>query len=495
MIKRIVTIWTIAFIGLSVHAQENNALYFMDWVPQSNYLNPAKQYPCNLYLGAPGISTLQLDIGNSALSYKDLFVYDSQADSLDLAFGSPDLREDFMKNFKKVNYFSSSAHIGLGSFGFRLKSLKDYFFTFDFGTRFEGTFSYSKDFSRFLFEQRFLPMEVTDDLELSGVTQDWSNTGFTMLAYNELALGVSKELTNQWTVGGKLKILGGKMHAQFRSDKFDITSSAEQLSFDVDQVVHVSMPGFVNVDSLVASQVDSNVAYEPNFDNLSASDLVNMGLGFSNFGLAADLGAVYTPNEFWEFSASVLDLGFINWSDNPYAATSSGTFDFFGAEVDSLDLIISSFDSATTQAVDSIKSLFDFEENSDPYVSALSAKVYLGARVYIHPQIALGLLSVSRFHQGRIRQSLSATANFYPGKPFSVVLGYNMANYTFDNLMVGMNFKPGPFNFYILLDKVPIVYSNDEAPIPISMQYANVRLGFNLVFGCGKKVKDFPMIY
>jgi hypothetical protein len=71
-----------------------------------------------------------------------------------------------------------------------------------------------------------------------------------------------------------------------------------------------------------------------------------------------------------------------------------------------------------------------------------------------------------------------------------------MSNYTFDNLAVGLNFKLGPANMYLLFDKIPIVYSaNTDIPmLPLYMQYANVRIGFNLVFGCGKKIKDIPMI-
>ena len=65
----------------TVSAQVTNTIYFMDRIPQRNQLNPAFQPACNLYIGCPGLSTIQLGIGNNSLTMEDAISYDSSIDS------------------------------------------------------------------------------------------------------------------------------------------------------------------------------------------------------------------------------------------------------------------------------------------------------------------------------------------------------------------------------------------------------------------------------
>ena len=44
------------------------------------------------------------------------------------------------------------------------------------------------------------------------------------------------------------------------------------------------------------------------------------GAGLSGFGMAIDLGGEYKINDSWTVNASVLDLGFMHWSNNMQAA-------------------------------------------------------------------------------------------------------------------------------------------------------------------------------
>ena len=64
-----------------VSAQLSNSLYFMDRIPQSNQLNPAIQPLSNFYFGIPG-TNLELNAGNSAVGFSDIFIYGKIKDSL-----------------------------------------------------------------------------------------------------------------------------------------------------------------------------------------------------------------------------------------------------------------------------------------------------------------------------------------------------------------------------------------------------------------------------
>lgn len=54
------------------------------------------------------------------------------------------------------------------------------------------------------------------------------------------------------------------------------------------------------------------------------------GAGLGGFGMAVDLGGIYKINDDWTVSASLLDLGFINWSNDMQAVNISDRFEFGG---------------------------------------------------------------------------------------------------------------------------------------------------------------------
>src|SRR5512145_896765 len=90
-----------------LNAQQSNSLYFMDGIPQSNQLNPAVQPKCNFYFGFPGLSSFEINGGNSAISFSDILTKMPGNDSLVWPLYSQDTKTKFLSNFSDVNYFSS----------------------------------------------------------------------------------------------------------------------------------------------------------------------------------------------------------------------------------------------------------------------------------------------------------------------------------------------------------------------------------------------------
>ena len=54
------------FSGLK--AQQSNTLFFMHFLPESNFINPAIQNECRLFIGLPVISSLHAHISNSGFT-------------------------------------------------------------------------------------------------------------------------------------------------------------------------------------------------------------------------------------------------------------------------------------------------------------------------------------------------------------------------------------------------------------------------------------------
>ena len=53
---------------------------------------------------------------------------------------------------------------------------------------------------------------------------------------------------------------------------------------------------------------------------VSGAEVID-GAGINGSGFAIDLGAVYQLNDDWSLSASIIDLGFINWKNSMLATT------------------------------------------------------------------------------------------------------------------------------------------------------------------------------
>jgi hypothetical protein len=88
----------------------------------------------------------------------------------------------------------------------------------------------------------------------------------------------------------------------------------------------------------------------------------------------------------------------------------------------------------------------------------------------------------------------------------SLGLSYTAINRSWDNLGAGLSLRIGPFQFYTVADKIPIMYNKIVLPesegsstfnllLPDKWNMLTVRAGMNLVFGNRiKKRSDRPMI-
>jgi hypothetical protein len=228
-------------------------------------------------------------------------------------------------------------------------------------------------------------------------------------------------------------------------------------------------------------------------EDLSTSDYFKIATG--NKGFAVDLGIQYKPMDNLTLSASLLDVGFIRWKNYTYNMSQDVEYIYDGIEFD-----YSRRDSIFEDYLDTLKNTFVLNNTNgeDPYTSFLGAKLYVGGKYQIIEEINVGLLSRTEIFKGRIREQVTLSANFYPIKEIAASLSYSIMNRSFNNFGIGLSFKPGPFNIYIITDNIPLTFAVEQSsdfPIPHKTRALNFRFGFNLVFGCDKqKVKDRPLI-
>ena len=105
----------------------------------------------------------------------------------------------------------------------------------------------------------------------------------------------------------------------------------------------------------------------------------------------------------------------------------------------------------------------------------------------VKDKISLGLLSKSTFINKKLVEEITTSANFFPADWFNASVSYSLMNGRFSNLGLGINTRVGPSNWFLVSDYIPLRYTPEF--IPYKTRSVNLKMGFCLTFGNGKKVK------
>jgi hypothetical protein len=259
--------------------------------------------------------------------------------------------------------------------------------------------------------------------------------------------------------------------------------------------VNASLP-FAEVTYNEDGMIEDIVIDEDQF-NLNPSSIARQAFNTRNFGLGVDLGVDFRPTDRWLISASVLDLGYIRWTDEVHKVTYNTGYDFKGLEVNPFDFsetyTFGDFlDSSLTALGDTLAGGLEFTPGGI-YSRRLNTKMYIGAAWYVIPQISFGLLSRTDFLKQSIQEQITAMANFTAGRMLNFTLSYSYSNSYLKNLGAGISLNAGTLNLYLISDNAINVLIWPQETVT-----ANVWFGMNLVFGYKKVLKtdtDRPLVY
>ncbi|MFT5749253.1 MAG: hypothetical protein ACI93S_000506 [Ancylomarina sp.] len=469
MQKTILKYTLLLFVGLIVSnltsAQEmNNTLYLMKNVPQSNQLNPAIQPECKVVFGFPGLSSIYLNYSNNGFSYNDIIKDGTglQKDSLVVDINS------FHDALQSTNRISNQFNYTFFTLGIRAKKM---FFTLDVSSKVDTRFGFDKGLISFFKDGNAAYM---------GQTANLGAIGLEGTAYNEVALGVSKQVTEKLTVGIKAKALFGVANMYMDNSNLSVytSESGDLVRLRSKQLMKVSMP----LDITEKTDPDGT-SYIDDIDILDDDIDANFFSGTDNKGFAFDLGATYQFDEKITFYASILDIGSIKWK-NSYELYQDASFDWAGGDWsqsgNSNDPNYREIEDVMEDLTDSISDAFRFRDNTGSYSKALPTKVYLGGSYDLNKRLSFGAVSRTEIYDGKIRPSLTLSANTRVIRNFSASFSYSMVNNSYNNIGVGVAGKLGPFQIYAVSDNI-------LAMNPSTARLANVRFGVNMMFGCRKK--------
>ena len=318
-----------------------------------------------------------------------------------------------------------------------------------------------------------LPKGLFEFAKTAGEKEHYEFGGLGMRTQNymELALGHSRDINDQWRVGGKLKFLIGAAYADFTADNvtLDMTEDAWRIQSNA---------------QMKASLLKSDVIHEDPSKNSAdgrprVKKLDNFGFSLPGFGMALDLGVTYKPIENLTLSAAITDLGFISWK-NTHHASSQGdyTFDGFnniyiGSDKDQTEDIDDQFD----QIGDDLEEMFSvYDDGTKTATQALAATLNVGAEYKLpaYDKLKFGFLYTSRIHGKYSWHQGMLNVGVRPVKWFECNVNGAV---TSTGVTAGgmLSLKAPHFNFYIAADR--FFSKMGKQGVPLNSSNGNITFG------------------
>jgi hypothetical protein len=483
-IRTLILLILISSVQLSVSAQQVNSLYFMENVPVRHYLNPAFQPENDFYLSLPVIGFTQFGIGDNSIALKDI-IYKQNGQTI--SFLNPQGSIDRFYNKLKTNtVFRADLQTNLLSFGFRNK---DDYWTFSVSEKVNGMVSLPKS----LFKLSFFgtPDILTNSYNFTTLQTDVS-------IYTEAALGYSRKLDDQWTIGGKVKFLYGSANFSNTNNQMNLQAGINNWTLKGSGSVNSSSPVQVNIGT--------------NFQSFTykAPTSVADWLKPSGIGAGIDFGTEYKLNENVRLSGAILDLGFINWTKNVHNYQYGVDYNFNGIKQFDSNAGINTFvnlynhlvaGQLNDSLVSALRSSTSSELTTKQYTTGTTAKLNLGIEYTLfNNRLGFGLLSNSRVFKRTVTEEITASVNGRPYKWLNGTLSYSVFNGRMSSIGAGLGLKTGFVHWFIAADyfsfqKVTLAlsdlglnYQNAKVAIPYNTPSFNFSAGINLIFD--SKIKN-----
>ena len=466
--------------AVSVSAQTSQVLYYMN-LPQKTGLNPALQPSGRTYVGMPVISDISFRLDNNFLSLSDLFSGGIISDSTFTFLEQGEDLDRFIAGLGDRN--SLEPQVGIQLFGLAFTMGRDLRISFDITERFDANFVFPRDLLR---------LGIKGDESFMGSNIDLSSLRTDFRYYHEIGLGASKNITEKLRVGARLKLLSGVASVYLKNNGLTLTVNEDFThTIDADVALNVSAPFTFTTDEdgvIHGAEWD-----DESFDGVNAT--MSYLLGFRNPGLGIDLGAEYRFNDMLAVSAALTDLGFIRWKRDRKEVLGKTTIEMNGLTMQDVYDESLSFDELINWTLDSIQNAVEIVDAPAPFTTYLPPSLTIGASVTPVKFFTAGVLSQTRFVGKQVHEAFTLSGNINFGNTFSTTLAYTLANRRYDNLGFGLAVRGGFFQFFALVDNIPLRYTEvtdgeDSFRMPENWYTIHARFGVNLVFGnkAGEKI-------
>jgi hypothetical protein len=447
--KNSILLFILVVITGNFYAQRNITLADLK-TPYTYRVNPAVMPESKFFISfLPLLGSQNFQFTNRIAAINEVFVPDASGDSLVL-----NSSESFYNRMGKKTYLGLEMTNQIFAFGFKVK--KNYF-TLDISNRLNVELGLGSDLLKFLSQGN------GSDL-LLGKRASFDGLGPSLLSYIEYGLGYTRNVNDKLSVGGRLKLLSGLANLKGSIPKFGIKTDASDYSLTIDGEVDLKSSN---------TAIFSDSAYMNSLDYMR---LAKMAYNFSNLGLGIDLGGTYKLLDNVVLKASVIDLGFIKWTQG-IANYQVKPFSYKFSGININDVLKKDNNTDSESLTDSLSSIFKTGKSTDSYTTGLPTRVYLGGDYIWNKYFTSGVNFYNEFYNSSYRAGLIISSTLSVSHWFGMTLNYGMYAGSFSNVGLGLRLR----GFYILTDNL-ISAINYQAT-----RVASIAFGFNITVG---KTKD-----
>lgn len=303
---------------------------------------------------------------------------------------------------------------------------------------------------------------------IENTTYDLSQLGASGTAWAEVSVGHSAAVNSNLRIGANFKFLVGLAHVATDIRTANIHLRDNEYVAEVDAEVNTCLDGF---------------SYETSYDEKNRTTYVSGGKidkvsRPGGYGAAVDLGASYKFNGL-ELSASVTDLGFINWTNHVVASTNglkSVNTSEYTFSVDN--------DDEVTRFTDKLATLGQLSNmgNRGRMRQMLNATMNLAANYAMpfYERLSIGLLYTEYFDRRFGSDELRLIATLRPGKCFSV--SGSAATGTYGTRFGGLVTLGLPgLKVFVGSDCIPHRLAKAPLSLPLNSN-ASINAGVNFAF-------------
>jgi len=439
--KKYIVLFISVFCFLNAEAQQNIGLHFMD-VWQQNQTNPAHFGKNKVSIGLASIYSNTIVEG---ITFGDIVRSENGRTILDIDAAIANMNEQ-----NSIDQYLSVETLNIGlNFGKIGISLSH-------ALKFDAFFDYPKVFPQTIFQ---------GNAQFVGQTVEIGSS-VNLNTYNELALGLAYQ-AEKFNIGARIKYLSGVGGAQTNPDRNSASiftdSDIYQLSLSADYELQTA--GFLDYNSID----DFELQFAPSGESLK--------LGGENTGLAFDIGAEVNLGKL-HLSASVLDIGSIEYKDNAKSYSAKGSFDYDGVDISGA---LTGEEVDFQSSLDTLQRIFEVTETQQAFTTNLAPQTYVSAKYDVTEKLTVGALYYGRFSESNAKTVIALSGQMKLGKIASAGLTYSIIDDKFTNIGLNTAVKLGPIQIFALTDNVIGVVTQKDSEV------INFRAGLNLVLGNKKK--------
>jgi len=407
--RKFILLIYLSILALFGSAQSNLSLYHSkDQInsPGSNpaFLTDQKKFTFSIF-PLSGMSVGYNDQQAVKSMLKDFLSGSLDTAALKSVFNSL-IKEDLFSQRFETSLISFGYNSAIGSFSFRINEIEQ------IRSNLKG------DITEFLTEPAIQTVALNQPQVFSA----------NMVHYREYSLGYARELIkNKLSVGLRAKIYFGKA-SLVPEVPIEISGKDNKYFFGTSGPIKTSLPVNFVLDK---DKIITGATASKSFSALSY--LFNK----QNMGAGVDLGFSYKISSKIDLSASVVDLGKINWNSNLNKLNLKGQYEILPEYIvppkpgDNFITKTPAFKIDEGELNQLFKSEIDSTSN---YSTKMPTSFYAGLQYQIDPSLKIGLVDRFILSKGMSQNSISITANYELNKKFTIISGYSTIGKSYYNI-------------------------------------------------------------